>query len=64
MRIFPVKENPIGSAVSEILLYKQTENRQTNILILYYKDFSRFKYISTKDKILTKFAKIAQFFLN
>ncbi len=29
-----VKENPIGSAISEILWY-----RQTNILLLYYKDF-------------------------
>ena len=34
MGIYPVKENPISSAVSEILRYKQT-----NILLLYYKDF-------------------------
>ena len=32
MRSFPVKENPIGSAVSEILRYKQTD-----ILLLFYK---------------------------
>ena len=37
MRSYPVKENQIGLAVSEILLYKQTET-QTNILLLYYKD--------------------------
>ena len=33
MRSYPVKKNPIGSAVSEILRYKQTDrqtNRQTN----------------------------------
>ena len=29
MRSYPVKENPIGSAVSEILRYKQTD-RQTS----------------------------------
>ena len=33
MRNYPVKENPTGSAVSEILRYKQT-----NILLLHYKD--------------------------
>ena len=33
MRIYPVKENPIGSAVSKILL-----NRHTDILLLQYKD--------------------------
>ena len=37
MRSYPVKENPIGSAVSEILWYKQTDT-QTKILLLYYKD--------------------------
>ena len=37
MRIYPVKENLIGSAVNEILRYKQTD-RQTHILLLYYKD--------------------------
>ena len=36
MRSYTVKENPIDSAVSEILRYKQT-NKQTNILLLYYK---------------------------
>ena len=36
MRIYPVKQNPIGSAVSEILRYRQTD-RQTHILLLYYK---------------------------
>ena len=37
MRRYPVKENPIGSAVSEILGYKQTDrqtNKQTDIVIL------------------------------
>ena len=29
MRSYPVKENPIGSAVSEILQYRQTD-RQTD----------------------------------
>ena len=33
MRSYPVKENPIGSAVSEILRYKQT-NRHTDIVLL------------------------------
>ena len=37
IRSYPVKDNYIGSAVSEILRYKQTE-KQTNILLLYYKD--------------------------
>ena len=37
MRSNPVKDNPIGSAVGEILQYKQTD-RQTHILLLYYKD--------------------------
>ena len=37
MRSYPVKINPIGSTVSEILLYKQTD-RQTHIQLLYYKD--------------------------
>ena len=41
MRIYPVKENPIDSAVSEILRYTQT-----NILLLKYKD-TRFKMINT-----------------
>ena len=35
-RSYPVKESPIGSAVSEILRYTQTD-RQTDILLLYYK---------------------------
>ena len=34
MRSFPVKENPISSEDSKILWY-----RQTNVLLLYYKDF-------------------------
>ena len=38
MRSYPAKENPIRSAVSEILRYKQTD-RQTHILLLYYKDY-------------------------
>ena len=33
MRSYPVKENPIGSSVREILRYKHTD-----ILLLYYKD--------------------------
>ena len=33
MRSYPVKENRIGSVVSEILYYKQT-NRQTDIVLL------------------------------
>ena len=36
-RTYSVKENHIGSAVNEIPRYKQTQ-RQTNILLLYYKD--------------------------
>ena len=40
MRIYPVKENPIGSAVSEIFWYRHTENKQTNILLLWNKDYS------------------------
>ena len=38
MRSYHVKENPIGSAVSENLWYKQTD-KQTHILLLYHKDF-------------------------
>ena len=45
MRSYPVKENLISSAVSEILRHKQTHkhtgkqrNTQTDILLLYYKD--------------------------
>ena len=34
MKSYPVKENYIGSAVSKILWY-----RQTDILLLYLKDF-------------------------
>ena len=37
MRSYPVKGNPIGSAVSDILRYKQTDkqtNRQTDIVLL------------------------------
>ena len=37
MRSYPVKENPFGSAVSEILLYRQT-NKQIDISLLYYED--------------------------
>ena len=42
MRRYPVKENPIYSAVSEILRYKQID-----ILLLYYKDYLR-NYIMVK----------------
>ena len=38
MRGYPVKENPIGLAVSEILT-------QTNILLLYYKDLMEFQEV-------------------
>ena len=38
MRSYPVKENPFGSAVSEILCYKQT-NRQTDIVLLCIIDY-------------------------
>ena len=38
MTSYPVKENHIGSAVNEIFWYKKTDNRQTGILLLYYKD--------------------------
>ena len=45
MRSYPVKENLIVSAVSEILQYKHTHkhtdkktNTQIDILLLYYKD--------------------------
>ena len=41
MRSYHVKENLIGSAVTEIIEYKQTDrhtDRQTHILLLYYKD--------------------------
>ena len=48
MKSYPVKKNPIGSAVREIIRYKQTD-RQTHILLLYYKDF-QFLYKYT-DKI-------------
>ena len=34
MRSYPVKENPIGSAVSEILRYKQTDRHRST---LYYR---------------------------
>ena len=37
MRSYPVKENHIGSEVSEILGYKQTD-RHTDIMILYHRD--------------------------
>ena len=37
MKSYPVKENPISSAVSKILRYKQTD-RQTHMLLLYYND--------------------------
>ena len=40
MRSYPVKENPTGLAVSEILRYKHT-NKQTHILLLKYKDITQ-----------------------
>ena len=42
MRSYPVRNNPIVSAVCEILRYKHT-NRQTNILLLYYKDITKLR---------------------
>ena len=36
MKSYPVKENPIGSAVSEIFWYRQT-NKYTDFLLLYFK---------------------------
>ena len=38
MRSYPVKENLIGSVVREILRYKHT-HRQTDIILLNYKDY-------------------------
>ena len=45
MRSYPFKENPISSAVSEILRYRQKAHRQTHILLLYYKDIIQRKNI-------------------
>ena len=36
---FSFQENPIGSAVSKILLYKETDR---DILLLYFKDYILF----------------------
>ena len=36
MKSYPVMENHIGSAVCEILCYKQTDRKRTYILLLYY----------------------------
>ena len=38
MRSYPVKENPIGSVVNEILQYKQT-NKQIDIVLLCFIDY-------------------------
>ena len=38
MRSYTVKENRIGSAVSEILRYKLITDRQIEVLLLYHKD--------------------------
>ena len=54
MRIYTVKENPIGSAVTEILWYRHT-NRQTYILLLFYKD-----YILVMDTLKQRKQSIAQ----
>ena len=58
MKIYPVKENPIGSAVSEILRYKHTNtqtHRQPNILLLYYKDyFSFFLFLIVASRLALK----------
>ena len=43
MRSYPVKENPIGWAVSEILRYKHT-HKLTGILLLYFKDLFYWYY--------------------
>ena len=52
---YPIKENPIGSAVGKILRYRHTE-RQTYILLLYYKD----KETHTKSKLKVSFYEICQ----
>ena len=49
MRSYPVKENPIDSAVSDILWYRQTH------ILTYYKDFTtlficKIVYPSPKDQ--------------
>ena len=65
MRSYPVQQNSIGSAVSEILRYKHTykTHRQTDILLLYYKDFqtnarhwfySWFTFSEKKDAVYKK----------
>ena len=49
MKSYPVKENHIGSALSEILRY-----RQTNILLLYHKDFQMTRRHNCYDVITSK----------
>ena len=51
MRSYPVKENPIGSAVNEILRYKQRD-RQTDIVLLYFKDWLCFQVRLEEDFVL------------
>ena len=65
MRSYPVKENPIGFAVSEILWYTQTD-RQIDILLPFYKDSMSYLFRSipnlnaclTQNKILKFFVQI------
>ena len=47
MRSYPVKENLIGSSVSEILRYKQTD-RQTDIVLLCIIDESKIYYLKVQ----------------
>ena len=53
MRSYHVKENPIGSAVTEIIEYKQTD-RQTHILLLYYKDDDKYACVQKKNMCYIK----------
>ena len=38
MGSYPVKENPIGSAISEIIRHKKTDIQTNTHPVLYYKD--------------------------
>ena len=54
MRSYPVKEHPSGSAVSEILRYRQ-KDKQTDILLLHYKDcYFKIKLLADLEKHLLK----------
>ena len=51
MQSYPVKENLIGSLVSEILRYKHTE-KQSEILLLYHKDYKDDYVLNESDVLL------------